>query len=264
MTLQEAWYKLIGIKNSESMSSKLVYSYLNNYGVFISFPKLRLAVKTALDYGIWELVTSICTATQISILKTKLENDGFAEDVIEDIILSFTSNPQNTPSNKAHTDIQKIHTSNICSLKQIETIIPFTIKRAIDENITSEQTNEKFKLNTKLFIVPTWNLKANIIIHKINILEETLSNPYPLNSYSYTRWNRDHKSKKFSLSYNITSDFDSNQTRNHFSSDVTISTLTIAQGRRIHSKNIITTINLSDKYAVSSGDYKFEIDLPIE
>lgn len=107
MTLQEAWYKLIGIKNSESMSSKLVYSYLNNYGVFISFPKLRLAVKTALDYGIWELVTSICTATQISILKTKLENDGFAEDVIEDIILSFTSNPQNTPSNKAHTDIQK-------------------------------------------------------------------------------------------------------------------------------------------------------------
>lgn len=69
MTLQEAWYKLIGIKNSESMSSKLVYSYLNNYGVFISFPKLRLAVKTALDYGIWELVTSICTATQISILK---------------------------------------------------------------------------------------------------------------------------------------------------------------------------------------------------
>ena len=79
-----------------------------------------------------------------------------------------------------------------------------------------------------------------------------------MNSYSYTRWNRDHKSKKFSLSYNITSDFDSNQTLNHFSSDVTISTLTIEQGGRIHSKNIITTIiNLSDKYEVSSDDYKF-------
>lgn len=100
MTLQEAWYSIIGMDNSERMSSSQIFSILCDYGVFTTFPKLRIAVKTALNYGLWDLVSSKNTNVQISQLRAKLENDGFANGVIDDIVESIIFNSAIRPDSK--------------------------------------------------------------------------------------------------------------------------------------------------------------------
>lgn len=267
MTLQEAWYNIIGMDNSERMSSSQIFSILCDYGVFVTFPKLRIAVKTALNYGLWDLVSSKNTNAQISQLRFKLENDGFADSVIDSIILSFTNNETEAISKKEASEGYYRNDSNATPSKFTESALPFRIEKAIDVNITELPTTDKdeiIELNKKLFIVPEWDLENKVVINELNISDKEIINSDPLLSSAYSLLGRRNDPKRYCLSFDITSDINRHQTNNIFSSIVRFFIFVIARGGRIHSKNWVTSINLKDKYAISSGDYELALDLPVK
>ena len=267
MTLQEAWYNIIGMDNSERMSSSQIFSILCDYGVFTTFPKLRIAVKTALNYGLWDLVSSKNTNAQISQLRSKLENDGFANGVIDSIILSFTTIEPQANSKDGSSEGYCYGDPYATQSPNAEPALPFKIKKAIDDNITKLPLNGKdeiIALNRKLFIVPEWNHDNKVVINELSISDKEIINSDPLFLSTYSLLGIQSYKQRYCLSYDITSDINRPQMNNLFSSLVKFFIFVIARGGRVHSKNWITSINLKDKYAISTGDYELALDLPIE
>lgn len=107
MTLSEALNKLLEIDNYENLSNSQIYSILSDYGVFKDQPNLRIIVKTALDYGYWDLIKGNPNNQQISILKSKLNNDGFSESVANEVIDII--NPSKQQSIENIKDIKRKH-----------------------------------------------------------------------------------------------------------------------------------------------------------
>lgn len=267
MTLQEAWYNIIGMDNSERMSSSQIFSILCDYGVFTTFPKLRIAVKTALNYGLWDLVSSKNTNVQISQLRSKLENDGFANSVIDSIILSFTTDESTAIPKNESSEEYCCDDPYATPLSNSGPFLPFKIKKAIDVKITELPLNGKdeiIALNRKLFIVPEWNNDNKVVINELNISDKEIINSDPLRLSTYSLLGIRDDKKRYCLSYDITGDVNRPQTNNLFPSIVGFFIFVIARGGRVHSKNWVTSINLKDKYAISTGDYELALDLPIE
>lgn len=93
MELKDAWCKILSMENSERFTSGQVFSILSDYGFFVNYPMLRLVTKSALSHGIWSIILNNGKDNHaLSLLKTKLINDGFSDKVIDKIIQSVCSN----------------------------------------------------------------------------------------------------------------------------------------------------------------------------
>lgn len=141
MTLQDAWYKLLDLDNFNELSPSQVFSILSDFGVFVVSPKLKIAIKTALNYGLWNIVIKSDSAHQISILRSKLENDGFADTVIDDILSSFVCASNRPAINEDDRSTNTHNNEKIDSLRNEEYELPFYVKKGIDENITTFASN---------------------------------------------------------------------------------------------------------------------------
>lgn len=269
MTLQEAWYKLLDLDNFNKLSPSQVFSILSDFGVFTVYPKLKIAIKTALNYGLWNIVIKTDNAHQISILRSKLENDGFADNVIDDIIASFirVNNKPTIIGSENLTNIQ--NSEKLDSLENEKYNLPFHIKKGIDENITTfaSNSNDEIKeLNKRLYIVPEWNDENGIIINELSISDKKIVRNSYLSSFGSWMTNAgiDDGKKRYCLSYDITGNPNRPQTNSILPIMVKFYTIIVSTSGRIHSKKWVTSINLKDKYAISSGEYELEIDIPFE
>lgn len=258
MTLQEAWYKIIGIDNSERMSSSQIFSILCDYGVFTTFPKLRIAVKTSLNYGLWDLVYSKNTNVQISQLRSKLENDGFANGVIDDIIESINFNSIKRPDSKIPGS--KPYRNNFAddfNQRDKQTISPLSIKlvNSCDEGITalsSKDGSYNYELNTKIVIVPSLNSNYSIVFNQLQFSDEKEDE-----FLSCFEWE-----KRYWLKYNI-SFINQNNRQFQLCDCIDICIFVLCNGGRVHSKRRITSLSIKDKYATSSGIFALDLDLPL-
>ncbi|MCH5228194.1 MAG: hypothetical protein J1F16_10360 [Muribaculaceae bacterium] len=115
MTISESLSKLCELDDYKNLSNSQIYSILSDYGVFNEYPKFRLALKAAIDYGLWQLLKFGAKSNEIFVLNTKLLNDGFNEQVVQEIIncLSLASNVHNSDS--SCIDGQKFDKRNIAS-----------------------------------------------------------------------------------------------------------------------------------------------------
>lgn len=108
MKLEDAWLTLLDMDTTVIRTPSQIYSILSDLGVFKDYPKIRLAVNSALQNGLWELVSSNSVSqTDIDKLKSGLEYDGFSDVIINEIINSFykpaqsnnNCQPSETPQN---------------------------------------------------------------------------------------------------------------------------------------------------------------------
>lgn len=100
MKLEDAWLTLLDMDTTVVRTPSQIYSILSDLGVFKDYPKIRLAVNSALQNGLWELVSSnSISQTDIDKLKSSLEYDGFSDIIINEIINSFYTSPQSGSNN---------------------------------------------------------------------------------------------------------------------------------------------------------------------
>lgn len=92
MTLAEAWKQIKAMKGADSFAPQQVYSILSDLGIFKEDHKIRLPVRFALSYGVWNAYLSgNITDSYSQRLKLSLQNDGFSDIVISEVISSITS-----------------------------------------------------------------------------------------------------------------------------------------------------------------------------
>lgn len=257
MTLQEAWYNIIGMDNSERMSSSQIFSILCDYGVFTTFPKLRIAVKTALNYGLWDLVVSKNTNVKISRLRTKLENDGFADGVIDDIIKTINFNSTIKPDCK--TNVIESNRSNLAKgvNKRDKQVITFPWNKLVkskDVGVTtlSSIDGSDNALNRKITIIPSLNSNYNIIFNQLQF-----SNEKGDEFLTCFEWE-----KRYWLKYNI-SFINQNNRQFQLCDCIDICIFVFCNCGRAHSKRRITSLSIKDKYTTSSGIFALDLDLPL-
>lgn len=100
MKLEDAWLTLLDMDTTVVRTPSQIYSILSDLGVFKDYPKIRSAVNSALQNGLWELVSSnSISQTDIDKLKSGLEYDGFSDVIINEIINSFYTSPQSGGNN---------------------------------------------------------------------------------------------------------------------------------------------------------------------
>lgn len=100
MKLEDAWLTLLDMDTTIVRTPSQIYSILSDLGVFKDYPKIRLAVNSALQNGLWELVSSNSVSqTDIDKLKSGLEYDGFSDVIINEIINSFYTSPKSGSNN---------------------------------------------------------------------------------------------------------------------------------------------------------------------
>lgn len=256
MTLQEAWYNIIGMDNSERMSSSQIFSILCDYGVFTTFPKLRIAVKTALNYGLWDLVFSKNTNVQISQLRSRLENDGFANGVIDDIIESI--NFDSAIKSDSKTKVIESNGSNLAKGvnkrdKQIIAFPSIKLVKSKDVGVTTLSSIDSLdnELNRKI-IIPSLNSDYNIIFNQLQF-----SNEKGDDFLSCFEWE-----KRYWLKYNI-SFINQNNRQFQLCDCIDICIFVLCNGGRVHSKRRITSLSIKDKYATSSGIFALDLDLTL-
>lgn len=266
MTLEEAWYKLLEFDNYDNLTPSQVYSIISDYGVFTSFPKLRIAIKTALQYGLWEQVYSQSNAVSIAQLRSKLENDGFADKIIDEIIASFYSECPKAELNQSNVspELNKSQdskealptTDNGMNFKYPFGLVKCS-KLGLESNIQN-QSNVLQSLNAKLCIAPELNNDFNVIFNELYFSESKGDNRLPYSS-SVQSGNY----SKYRLTFNITTTPDRVIPYGLFYEVVRFSLfITDIQGR-IHSKEYVTSLNLNDKYAIAVGDYDVTLDMPV-
>lgn len=266
MTLEEAWYKLLEFDNYDNLTPSQVYSIISDYGVFTSFPKLRIAVKTALQYGLWEQVYSQSNAVSIAQLRSKLENDGFADKIIDEIIASFYSEKQKSEykQNQSQKSSNKRSESNNSSqaskyLKQYK--FPFDIRKCSETNIMCDLPNlssQMHSLNSMLYISPGLNSEFNVTINELYLSEKQYDE-----SDFYSRYCQPKDSLSLCLTYNITGTLNRSPSLGPYSEIIRFALFVVDVNGRIHSKEYITSINLYEKYALSSGVSNINLDLPV-
>lgn len=257
MTLQEAWYNIIGMDNSERMSSSQIFSILCDYGVFVTFPKLRIAVKTALNYGLWDLVSSKNTNAQISQLRFKLENDGFANGVIDDIVESINFNSAIKPDSK--TKVIESSGSYLAKGvnkrdKQVITFPSIKLVKSKDVGVTILSSIDSLdnELNRKITIIPSLNSNYKIIFNELQF-----SNEKGDDLWSCFEWE-----KRYWLKYNI-SFINQNNRQFQLCDCIDICIFVLCNGGRVHSKQRITSLSIKDRYATSSGIFALDLDLTL-
>lgn len=108
MTLNEAWIKLKNIEGSKTYKPSQIYSILADFGIFNEYPKLRLALKSALQNDLWSLLNkSKISISDIDNLRLKIEYDGFAMEIIEEIISSIDMSKNISNLVKSKSEVNK-------------------------------------------------------------------------------------------------------------------------------------------------------------
>lgn len=256
MTLQEAWLKLIDMENYENLSPSQIYSILSDYGIFKENPKLRLVIKSALSYGLWELVFSTNSANSEIQIKNKLDNDGFSTEVINQLFNSFSTKvSQNENQNSRNLESDSIPD------KIDKNILPFELKTWNNGQSTNFDNEIKF-LNSIIKVIPSWNTEMNIEIDTLNITDKIVMPSFLSNFGSnYKEYFLKDGKKHYCLNYQVSADPNRYMSSSLFPKMVNLYIAIISTGERIHSMNYLTSLNLKDKYAISSGEYDLSIDI---
>lgn len=239
MDLSEGWLKILDFNNCKNLTNGQVYSMLLDYGVFKEYPKLRLSVKVALEYGLWGIINSKDNDVEILKLRDKLINEGFSDEVINIILSSFSSSIQHDTSDFFNEDPQK---NSYNSRMNNEKIFGYEIKQVDDNTLF---------LNEFLFYVPEYNKKIGITIHNLNCIEKRqseLKSTYSL--YSILS----NKSDKpvVCIEYDITTDATRTINLGGLQS-IGFYALTYNKNGCLDSKTYITSINTKEKYAITKG-----------
>lgn len=103
MELADAWLKILGMENCDRFNSNQIHSILADLGVFKTNPRVRLVLKTALTYGLWDIIINYReSGNKVDILRLKLQNDGYSETIVYEILRSFSSYSfkKDTPNSK--------------------------------------------------------------------------------------------------------------------------------------------------------------------
>lgn len=104
MTLAEAWKEIKIMKGAQNFAPRLVYSILDDLGVFKgSSERMRLVVRDALKHGLWGVILN--SSKDFDKIKSALNYDGFADNVIsqlEDSISFYVGIPNREMPFKSH------------------------------------------------------------------------------------------------------------------------------------------------------------------
>lgn len=238
MTLEDALLEILVMNNAETFTSSQVYSILSDLGVFKSNPKLKIVLKIALEYGLWNMIVAKADSYKVDILKTKLENDGFTDSIIAEILAPLR------PARKkdsATVQVKPIESTNQIHQKiavQSPLQFSFTVKRGIDCGIVpvNSKTNRIiYEQCSKLFIAPDWNQSTRIIVNELKF--DTL------NSISY----------KITCDPNVPTSY----------AKVHIALLIETVDGYLFSKNRILDMDVSEKYAMRTGNCTLNLQLPL-
>jgi hypothetical protein len=239
MTLEDALLEILVMNNAETFTSSQVYSILSDLGVFKSNPKLKIVLKIALEYGLWNMIVAKADSYKVDILKTKLENDGFADSVITEIIATLqpVQHKEHTPTIPAKqvTSTCPIP-SNIAVRSQFA--FSFPIKRGIDCGIVtppSSSNEDAIELSYKLYIAPSWNKKTRIIINEI----------------------------KFETYYRISYKITCNPNLPIIHTKVKIALLVETIDGYLYAKHYVNSVDVREKYAVTTGVCTIFLKTPI-
>lgn len=257
MTLQEAWYKILELDNFNELSPSQIFSILSDFGVFVVSPKLRIAIKTALNYGLWDLITESADNCKVSILKSKLENDGFTDSVINEITGFFRdSKSDKTNDNNLNQTVESERKSVKKALFSHDKIIDSIRRLAVGVTpLSLGSTSENNELNKKIIIIPSWNDVYNITFIELQFTDE--KGKTFIDCFDWE--------KRFWLKYSISFQRNNFRPLNKYSlfDSFDIFIIIICNGGRIHSKNRVSSICIKDKFAISKGIFALDLDIPI-
>lgn len=83
MNIAEAWEEIRIMRGARNFTPKLVYSILDDLGVFKEVPRMRLVVRDALKHGLWCVI--INSTRNFDKIKLALNYDGFSDNVISQL-----------------------------------------------------------------------------------------------------------------------------------------------------------------------------------
>lgn len=241
MKLSEAWGYIEKERKTTSITSANVYSILTDLGVFRETPKIKFAMKSALSYGLYDLVYGSATDLDISELKFKIANEGFSDETIMEIINSFYCSPSNsTPL--VETAAEESYSEDENNIEEIR----FLGQRIERFTCTASAFNEN-EFNRKLYILPS-PLLNSIHICNLNLSYKTRQE-YKGHDCDFG-WNMDKPS--LGIEYNISSH---NSKINH---PFYISAILVDYNNRIRHRISVTEVDPSEKYMTRRGIEVFE------
>lgn len=258
MILSDAWLNILELEGSEKYNHNQIYSILADLGVFKETPRIRLVVKIALEYGLWNLITSQPSEVQVLDLKLRLQNEGFANDVINTIIGSFYT------ITDIQTDVDKVSNDTIDSTEQNPIYNDsYVLKKIFGKDVVKYYSNNKKELNNLLYHVPALNQYNDITIHTLNCSVKTSKEFRELSNDRMYFSLYDSNKQIICLEYDITNNFSTNKTSNA-PENLKFVAFVVSKEGRINSKTYITSIKKTDKYAISKGACEIKSSLPHE
>lgn len=257
MILSDAWLNILDLEGSEKLNHNQVYSILADLGVFKETPKIRLVAKIALENGLWNLITSQPSEIQVLDLRLRLQNEGFANDVIDTIICSFYTIPdrQKKQESISINTIDSEEQSNTCSDCDV-------LKNIFGKDVIKYHSNNSNELNKLIYHVPALNQYNDITIHTLNCSVKTIQELRQLSNSGMYFSLYGSNEQVICLEYDITNNFGTKLSNSP--EDVRFVTFVISKDGRINSKTYMTSIKKTDKYAISKGACEIKNSLPHE
>lgn len=258
MNLSDAWINILDLEGSEQFNQNQVYSILADLEVFKETPKIKLVVKIALENGLWNLINSQPSEIQVLDLRLKLQNEGFANDVIDTIIDSFytIADTQKDQQNNSSNTIDCEKQSNIRNNCDV-------LKKIFGKDVKKYHPNDSTDFNNLLYHVPALNQDNDITIHTLNCSIKTNQEIRELSRGSIYFPLYGSNEQVICLEYDISNNFETNKSSNS-PETLRFVAFVISRDSRIHSKTYITSIKKTDKYAISKGACKINNSLPFE
>lgn len=236
MNLSEAWKYIEKERQTTSITSANVYSILTDLGVFRETPKIKFAMKSALSYGLYDLVYGSATDLDISELKFKIANDGFSEEAIKLIIDSFYCS-HGIPSSE--TTIENSHLEDKGCVEEIR-----FLGQRIERFKTTDPNFAETELNKKLYVLPS-PLLNTINIHNLDFsFKAGKEHIEVFKKYHPSSLGPSGDDDALCLEYDITSCNVSNQ------KEFSLCAILVDNKGRIRCKDNITHISSSEKYMI--------------
>lgn len=144
MKLEEAWMKIKEMERVDLFSSKEIYNILSDFGVFHKSPRLQIILKTALQNGLWDIITkSQFEYSSIENLRNRLIFFGFSDYSIEHLFSSCGIRQYSHQNHTVHE--QEIYPSNESGSHSSKELMHTNVSSVEDNNVKIE--------NNSLFIV---------------------------------------------------------------------------------------------------------------
>jgi hypothetical protein len=261
MILSDAWLHLLDLDDTERINNNQIFSMLADLGVFAKNPKIRLVIKSALEFGLWKLIKSQPTEIQVLDLRLRLQNEGFANDVIDSVISSFykiTENVSNVVefTNDKNESQQTRITYDGCNF----------LKTIFGKQVSKYDLNNCDELNKLIYHIPDLNQDNNITIHKLICSYKTRKQISDLSNDWMSRLCPsfyDDEKQRFCLEYDITNNIE-RKDNTIFPERVTFYALVVNKTGRICSKEYITSIKKNEKYAIAKGFCEIDNSVPLK